>query len=100
MIETQCEQIALGYQKFLQDDINIHVSTNIVTRRGEIVTGPLGPPEYEAEKDRREKALLKEAKKTTHWWILKMNLLKKHKTKPWRRKMMHRMTAMTLMQKL
>ena len=57
MIETQCEQIASGYQIFLRDDINIPVSTNVVKRRGAVVTGPLGPPEYEAEKDRREKAL-------------------------------------------
>ena len=58
MIETQCEQIASGYQIFLHNDINIPVSTNVVTRRGAVVTGPLGPPEYEAEKERREKALL------------------------------------------
>ena len=51
MIETQCEQIASGYQIFLQDDITIPVSTNVVTRRGTVVTGPLGPPEYEAEKE-------------------------------------------------
>ena len=57
MIETQCEQIASGYQIFLQDDINVHVSTNVVTRRGAVVKGPLGPPEYEAEKDQREKRL-------------------------------------------
>ena len=58
MVETQCEQIVSGYQFFLQDDINILVSTNVVTRREAVVTGPLGPPEYEAEKERREKAVL------------------------------------------
>ena len=58
MIETQCEQIVSSYQIFLNGKINIHVSTNVVTRRGAVVTGPLGPPEYEAEKKQREKALL------------------------------------------
>ena len=59
MIETQCEQIASSYQIFLCDDKDIPASTNVVTRRGAVVIGPLGPPEYEAEKERKEKALLK-----------------------------------------
>ena len=66
MIEAQCEQIASGYQIVLQDDINIPVSTNVVTRRDAVVTGPLGPPEYEAEKDRRENPCSKKAKKMIH----------------------------------
>lgn len=44
MIETQCEQITSGYQNFLRDDKDIPVSTNVVTRRAAVVTGPLGPP--------------------------------------------------------
>ena len=57
IIETQCEQIASSYQIFLHDDINICVSTNVVTRRGAVVKGPLGTLEYEAEKDGKEKSL-------------------------------------------
>ena len=37
MIETQCEQIAAGYHIFLCDDINIPVSTNVVTSRGALL---------------------------------------------------------------
>ena len=92
--------IASSYQLFLQDDINVPVSTNVVTRGGVVVKVPLGPPEYEAEKDRKENPYSKQAKKMIQWWILKMNLLKKHKTKPCRSKMMHKMTAMALIQRL
>ncbi|MEI4920553.1 hypothetical protein Q8G81_33880, partial [Klebsiella pneumoniae] len=59
MIETQCEQIASGYHIFLREDKVIPLSTNVITRRGAVVTGPLGPPEYEAQKERKEKSLLK-----------------------------------------
>ena len=43
---------------FLHEDKDISISANVVTRRGAVVTGPLGPPEYEAKKERKEKALL------------------------------------------
>ena len=100
MIETQCEQIAFSYQIFLNGEINIPVSTNVVTRRDAVVTGPLGPPEYEAEKERREKALLEASQEDDTLLVLKMKLFKKHKTQPWKSKMMLRTTIMTLMQTL
>ena len=58
MTEIQCEQVADATRATLQENSNTPVSTNVVTRKCAVVKGPLGPPEYEAEQARREKALL------------------------------------------
>ena len=49
MTEIQCEQVADATRAKLQDNSITLVSTNVVTRKGEVVKGPLVPPEYEAE---------------------------------------------------
>jgi hypothetical protein len=56
MVQTDCERIAKTQALLLEQGIRYKaISTNVVTRGGAVIKGPLGPPHWQALQAQKQK---------------------------------------------